>query len=79
MNTPRADHYRKEFAKRKESSDLILWMLDEFEQVEREAEELIWALKRTARIIEEQQDKIYIGEVLDLAVQARAILAKVSP
>lgn len=34
MNHPRADHYRKEFAKRKESSNLIRWMLDEFEQEE---------------------------------------------
>lgn len=44
MKTPRADHYRKEFARRKESSDLIRWMLDEFEQTERrlyESEEII--------------------------------------
>lgn len=33
--TPAADHYRKEFAKRKESSDLIRWLLDEFEQTEK--------------------------------------------
>lgn len=34
--TPRADHYRKEFKRRKETSDLIEWILDELAGVERE-------------------------------------------
>lgn len=38
--------------------------------------ELTAQLERTARIIEANEDKIYIGEVLDLANQARSILAK---
>ena len=33
--TPRTDHYRTEFKRRKETSDLIEWMLDEFAQEER--------------------------------------------
>jgi hypothetical protein len=33
--TPRTDHYRAEFKRRKETSDLIEWMLDEFAQEER--------------------------------------------
>lgn len=34
-DTPRADHYRKEFARRKDYSDLVRWLLDEFEQTEK--------------------------------------------
>ena len=34
--TPRADHYRKAFKQRKETSDLIEWVLDELAGVERE-------------------------------------------
>src|SRR5690242_17416206 len=33
--TPRTDHYRAEFKRRKEHSELVDWLLDEFEQEER--------------------------------------------
>ena len=34
-DTPRTDHYRAEFKRRKEGSELISWLLDEFAQEER--------------------------------------------
>ena len=34
--TPRANHYRVEFKRHKETSGLIEWLLDEFEHLERE-------------------------------------------
>jgi len=34
--TPRTNHYRTEFKRRKETSDLIEWLLDEFAQTETE-------------------------------------------
>ena len=37
--TPRTDHYRAEFKHRKETSDLIEWLLDEFAQEERRLRE----------------------------------------
>lgn len=38
--------------------------------------ELIEMLRRVVRIIDTNEDKIYVGEVLDLAVQARALLTR---
>ena len=34
--TPRSDHYRAIFKQQKETSDLIKWLLDEFEQEEQQ-------------------------------------------
>lgn len=51
--TPRTNHYRTEFKRRKETSDLIEWMLDEFEQTERD---LAAAREELERVKRERDD-----------------------
>jgi hypothetical protein len=51
--TPRADHYRTEFKRNKETSELIEWLLDECGGVERENAALRERLKKAEALLQE--------------------------
>ena len=60
--TPRTDHYRAEFKRRKETSDLIEWMLDEFGQEERR----LAAAREELAALREKRGGVVSSELTDV-------------